>query len=372
MMGATGDLPIGRRAFMAAGITTGIATTGLAAAMVAPSPAAAAITSTRSVVDFHNGGSDWTAAFQAAIDDANATNDRHGGGLVHVPAGRYVVAGNIRVHTGVTVQGEGWGSFIRLASQANAPIFSVDETTGADGKPAFATMICGLRLNGNGSQQAGSPPLIKIATGSATTPIFNDHRHTLADLYMQYGAGDGVAIEGTRATRVDNLYVTKCAGSGLSAIDASDGLFTRVVSAGNGVGFSLAGASNNLLACRASRNSADGFVITSSRSAVTNGYSLDNGRDGYRIQGNETNMTGCVADSNREAGVRISSARRVVVGGLSSFSRVPSDNGSSPFHQQWGVRFENTGDNFISGVVRQNQTGVDGSNSNGITQLVVV
>lgn len=359
-----------RRTFVRTGVAAGLAGPALLAA-TQQSAAAAEPSTYRSVVDFHTSGSDWTSAIQDAIDDANPTNNRHGGGIVYIPAGKYSVRGNIKVHTGVTVQGDGWGSFIQLASGANAPIFNVDETTGADGRPAFATSILSLRLNGNRNKQSQAVPIIRIATGSGTTPIFNDHRHTIADLFLQYGSGHGIEIVGTRATRVDNVYVTKCASSGISVTDSSDGLFTRVVSAGNNVGFSLAGASNNLLACRASRNTSDGFAMSSSRMAITNGYSLDNGRDGYRVEGSEANLTGCIADSNRDAGLRIAGAKRASVNGLSSYSRVSQNTNTAPFYQRWGVLFENTDHNFVSGLVRQNQTDLQGTNTGGVTQLVV-
>lgn len=362
---------LGRRRFLGGGMKAGAAAVGSVALLgAATGTASAAVVATRSVVDYHNGGSDWTAAFQAAIDAANPTNGRHGGGVVAVPAGSYTVAGNIRVHTGVQIVGEGWGSQVRLANGANAALFTIDETTGPDGKPAFATGLRGLRLNGNRNKQTQQVAMVRVATGSGTTPIFNDHRHTIGDLFMQYGAGHGIEIVGTRATRVDNVLVTKCVGAGVLTVDASDGLFSRIVSAGNGSGFTIDGASNNLLACRASRNTADGFLITSSRSAITNGYSLDNGRDGYRVQGFDTNLTGCVADSNREAGLRIDGVKRAVVTGLSSYSRVGSDNGSSPFVQRVGVVFNNTGQNMVTGLVRQNTVNVQGDNGGGLTQLV--
>lgn len=325
-----------------------------------------------SVLDHRTGSGDWSQTFQAAIDAANPTNGRHGGGLVYVPAGDYPVRGGIRVHTGVSVVGDGWGSQVRLTSGSNQPIFTIDETTGADGRPAFATVVASLRLNGNGKKQSGDAPAIRIATGSATTPIFRDHRHTISDLFVQYCRGDGLVVDGTRASRIDNVYVTKCTGAGVRVVDASDGLLTRIVSAGNGTGFVIAGASNNLLACRASRNTDDGFRVTSSRAAITNGYSLDNGRDGYRIEGHDANLTGCVADSNRQAGLRLVTGSRAAITGLSSFSRVRTDSGSSPFVQSHGVLFESTRANAVTGVVRQNRVNIGGSNRDGLTQVVAI
>lgn len=48
-----------------------------------------------------NGATDDTVAFQKALDDAG----KAGGGVVDVPAGRYVIKGNLAVPAGVTLQG---------------------------------------------------------------------------------------------------------------------------------------------------------------------------------------------------------------------------------------------------------------------------
>lgn len=166
-----------RRQWMSAAALTGLAIgrpAGLAAAGPRPemqpseSNARSGGRFARSVMEFQAdsmGRRDATAAFQKALDAVHLA----GGGIVHVPAGRYLIAGSLLVPPCTVMEGvfRGPTSHTRLGKIRQV------------GKPGHAAGTVLLATDGRGKEDA--KPLISMAENAAVLGLCIFHPHQATD-----------------------------------------------------------------------------------------------------------------------------------------------------------------------------------------------
>lgn len=110
-----------------------------------------------------NGHKDATGAFQKALDSAH----HDGGGIVHVPAGRYLIAGSLHVSPYTALEG---------ASRGPTSHSTLGKNTHKPGAAAGSVL---LATSGKGNQDA--TPLISMAENSAVLGLCIFHPHQNAN-----------------------------------------------------------------------------------------------------------------------------------------------------------------------------------------------
>ena len=331
------------------------------------------------------GEGDDRAALQEAIDAAaQEGTGRLRGGTVHVGPGIYPLGGSLQLRTGVTLQGSGPGTVLRLEPGVDEPALVVESNV--DGSPVAYAAIRGLTLDGaTGEQTKGRHGIaLRSDNGGSRTPYTgSDSFPVIADVLVAYFGGHGVAIgvdpaEGevdVRAARCFNVVVFECAKAATDGdragifVGGTDGLVVGCEAAGcGGPGFHVARSNNRLDACKGYFNQTE-FLVTGQRSQLVGCQAQDGFGDGFALgregQGvADTSLVGCQADSNAGAGFRLVGVTSSVVSGLTAFVRgdLASDGP--------GVVLRGTSRCLLSGTVRGFPQAVDGQNAGGVTQLV--
>jgi hypothetical protein len=207
-----------------------------------------------------DGVTDDTAAIQAAVDDAKAA-----GTAVYIPAGTYLVSAPISLPPGdgLTIQGAGWGSVLKVKGGANCYIFRM---TGADTRVTIRDM----KLDGNCLEQnaasggiygAGAVTCLfenihftfcwedALFLGPMTGGAFGHNNKIISCLFDQSmastGPGRGIYMmssDENQITACDFEFLGGMGGSGFeSAVCILDRAGTQMITSCNFVG----GAANN-------------------------------------------------------------------------------------------------------------------------------
>jgi hypothetical protein len=253
-----------------------------------------------------DGVTDDTAAIQSAIDAAYAA----GGGVVFIPNGVYRAAG-LRLKSYVEIEGEGYGTTIKLPNAANTNIFVKDSDE------THKWFLRYLTLNGNkANNTAGSG--IYLFQGN-TVPIGGDSEdngrifHVNCEQFAESGltiSGLG-GFDGVDYWNIRSLIVSACrfrsnSVAGINALYLTDSKLDRIECSGNLVnGIHLEYGSNiQMVSIKTFYNGHDdplhtggiylshvprcSIVACECNNEYWNGFYLDNCID--------NNMSGCVAD----------------------------------------------------------------------------
>ncbi|MBA4370644.1 MAG: hypothetical protein C0418_03580 [Coriobacteriaceae bacterium] len=147
-----------------------------------------------------DGSTDDTSAISAAIDAARAA----GGGVVWFAAGRYV-SSTVTLHGGITMQGAGWQSIIKLKDSTDSHLI-VTPT----GQTNWYGVIRDLCLDGNRSKNTAGDGL----------HLFAATNYRIEGVKISRFAGHGIAFSGTNdfqtiAPWVVNCGIYECGGNGI-------------------------------------------------------------------------------------------------------------------------------------------------------------
>ena len=331
------------------------------------------------------GEGDDRAALQDAIDAAAAEGaGRVRGGVVHVGPGLYPLGGSLELRTGVTLQGAGPATVLQLRSGVDAPALVVEANV--DGTPVAYAAIRNLTLDGStGSQTKGRHGIAirSNSSGSQTPYTGSDSFPLVADVLVAYFGGHGIAVgvdpEGgaadVRGARCLNVIVFECAKAATDGdrsgfyLGGTDGALVACEAAAcGGPGYDVVRANNRLEGCKGYFNQTE-FRITGERNQLIGCQAQDGFGDGFLVGQaggdlSDASLVGCQADTNAGAGFRLVGVRSSVVTGLTAFVRGDLRS-EGP-----GVVLRDTSRCLISGTVRGFPTAVDGTNPDGITQLV--
>ncbi len=250
-----------------------------------------------------DGVTDDTAAFQAAVDAA-ATGDA---GVVVIPARTYML-GQLRMKTGVVLQGSGHRTVLKALPGSTDHLLVVDGDTVAN------TRVRQLILDGNVANQAAAIDAIHYDQGTQGAGTEN---HVFEDLLVRNWSGNGVSLllnaNGTLLLRVVCLY---CDGHGIYT-SSPDVAMIGTVSGQSGLGGVYLDASN----CRLTNVKAfwsgrldpaqgHGFRVTHANNHLTGCESQDSQGHGFYLSGCfNALLTGCLADSNHGDAFRLDNAR---------------------------------------------------------------
>jgi len=190
-----------RREFLALGAVAAVT------AVLSPEPASAAPATPAprwyDVKDYGavgNGVVDDTKAVRRAIDAALAAN----GGVVWFPAGTYVTS-TLTFHGGLTFQGVGWQSILRLKASTNANLIETPA-----GRANYYGVIRDLCLDGNRAQNTKGDAL----------RLFAANYYRVEGVKITNAAGHAVAFAGTAAFPtiapwLTNSFIAECNGNGV-------------------------------------------------------------------------------------------------------------------------------------------------------------
>jgi len=183
------------------------------------------------------------AGIQAAIDDLPA-----GGGTVFIPAGTYTVSAPITVPSNVTLEGEGYATYIVAATALNDNVIENDDAVGGNTQ----IILKNLRVDGNKANQ---------------TVAFNT-----------------VYMEKVTYSIFENLWVSNA---------LRTGTFPTVSSLGEGLRLTGDSNYNQVIGGYYYDNSYDGIKIreTSNWNTITGATFVNNGRAGVQISGTSSSET---------------------------------------------------------------------------------
>jgi len=291
---------------------------------------------------------------QAAID-ACATA---GGGTVQIPKGTWLT-GPLKLKTRVRLNGEGWGSVLRLVAGANAHLISLSSIQQEQ------TQVENLWLDGNAANQgAGSWDVVNLdntgynnATG---LPSLGDPNHSMRRVSIVNGKRHGVYLAGAyQQSQLDSVLISDC-GVNNFYLAAPDCHFISCISRRSGLdGFMIAGNSNRLMNCKAFLSGrldaahGSGFnVATVDRADLTHCEAQSNRQHGFSLNTTSTSsLVGCRADQNGlgSAGTGWGGDGLFIYAVTNSrIDLVCSDNGSGGLKQRWAY---NSGGNCTGNIV---------------------
>lgn len=260
-----------------------------------------------------DGSTDDTAAFSAALTAAGAATTTGASMTVDVPSGIYVT-GPLTIPHRVTLRGAGVGATTLLCKvgAAAGPYLSA---------AAHAEMVTirDMRLQGN-SLNVGQTNVIQGVqlggtwTYSGGTDEYNDARHRLLNVHIEYFTGDGVVDTGSHHENVlAYVHTWQVKGNGfnlgnddfVSNCSAADSQLDGFLIAGNALVSNCKSWWNGWyngtsFVTSSATNTGNGFHITATSGAtLTNCYAQDNGRAGFFFDGTfNGNYYALVADSN--------------------------------------------------------------------------
>jgi hypothetical protein len=256
-----------------------------------------------------------TAAFASAISKAQAlqaASTSNPAVAIFVPPGTYNT-GPLVLPNRVSLVGAGAGSTRLQRANANptGPFIST-------GSGARACSVQGLTLMGGSGGDTSSHG---IALDSAGAGPFNDARHHVSDVRIQYVQGNGIhqVAGSTGVCFITRVEVVDIGGHGFMV--GTDSYYTDCDAGSCGLdGFYIRGANNRLTSCKAwfagavatvNASTPDGtaghgfhFDANWSTNTVVNCEAQDNRRAGFYIKGGgQQVLNECHADSNNVAGL---------------------------------------------------------------------
>lgn len=248
-----------------------------------------------------DGEADDTAALLAAIAALP-----EGGGVVYLPAGRYVVDDVLVVSSGTALVGDGqYATVIEQTNPAKQAVYGADITGGL--------MIRDLRLTGpsDGSTPGTSDAILLEQTGVLATQnvvienVYIDHwsRHgvvledpitsTLRNVRVQTCAGDGFRVNLGTSLTFDSCYANGLVGTGYRLTSTSYSHLTGCAADSCAAGYLLTGCNSLTLAsCGTEALTGNGFTITGGTgSTLTSCYSSGNPAIGFHVTGEAARVT---------------------------------------------------------------------------------
>ena len=135
----------------------------------------------------------------AATVIQNSMDSLASGGEIFLKAGSYVFNSTVIIPSNITVQGEGSGTLIRMADNANAEAFKTDGSSGI--------ILRDFRIDGNKDNQSS-------LTG-AMINLSNSANNLVENVSIDNSADSGIWIASTTDTLVINCRVSNCANAGV-------------------------------------------------------------------------------------------------------------------------------------------------------------
>lgn len=173
-----------------------------------------------------DGSADDTTAIQAALTAAAAAS----GGVVHVPAGTYLISQTLQVGTGTRLAGAGQGvSTIRLKASALSSMTQVGANTGApmiatSGNTGQSRLAIGPGLTIDGNQaNAGTLPAFADAAECCPVSLWNASLVTVEDIEVINPVGYAVYLNACTDSAVTGCRVVTGGASAL-ATNQQDGI----------------------------------------------------------------------------------------------------------------------------------------------------
>jgi hypothetical protein len=238
---------------------------------------------------------------QAAIDACSTA----GGGTVQIPKGTWLT-GPLKLKTRVRLNGEGWGSVLRLVNGANAHLISLSSIQQEQ------TQIENLWLDGNGANQsAGNWDVVNLDNTAYDNgqpfPSLGDPNHFMRMVSIVNGKRHGVYLAGDfQGSHIESVFISDCDQNSIS-LWAPDTHLISCVSRRSGLhGFYIAGNSNRVMNCKAflagrlDATNGCGFVVANvSRADLTHCEAQDNRQHGFSLNNTEqTALVACRSDRN--------------------------------------------------------------------------
>lgn len=227
----------------------------------------------------------------------NAIGNMTNGGKVFVKNATYSLDSTILINQNNTVlEGEGKGTILYLANGANVNVINITD--------CFDVTVKHLMIHGNnGLNTAGRGIHIH---NSVAMGYGSESEITIQDVLIYHTVGDALRSDGAEIeNRIICVATNGNYGNGygfyISSTDNKIELCTAALGALGG--FYLAGASNQLVDCKAygcALSSGAGFEIVAPRNFLTNCYAQDNYNHGFLLSGaaDYSSLIGCAGANN--------------------------------------------------------------------------
>lgn len=219
---------------------------------------------------------------QQAIDAANAA----GGGTVFLKAGIYDIADSIKMKSGITLQGEGFGTVLRLANNAGV---NVIRNNTINSLVDSRMNIRDLAVNGNGTNQ----PIAPNNTGTGVDAIYFAFatKVTINNCYVYDGNRHNILIsDSSSIVKVTNSILENAKGlSNCSTFNISDFIFSHNSSSGaNETGVKVDSSHTVTISVNdIFNNNTHGVYATNGTSLTITGNSIRGGQNGVRLTSND-------------------------------------------------------------------------------------
>ena len=187
----------------------------------------------------------WTVSAGAAAEiqpaiDAARTN---GGGRVRLPAGVYLLTSKVRVHSNVTLYGDGMDQTILRWASSNAPDHMMSNGSSGDGNTNL--QVWGLTLDGQGKTKPGDED--DCCFGLRLNNVRNSYvvnvaadSHSLDGIYLGYVHGDGT-VYGATNVRLSGCRANNNGRNGIGLIHGDGNIIDGCQVNGNNRSLAVAG-----------------------------------------------------------------------------------------------------------------------------------
>lgn len=266
-----------------------------------------------------NGGTDDTAAIQAAITAAGATS---AGGIIFFPPGTYPISKTITLPHSVYSGG--------ATTPQTAPIFLLGSgymldgyyTTHPFGTILLAKTLAGDMIQGPSTNNVGTHFAIEKMTiwgneapGSQSSGhlvhIYNPMESWFRDVIIRYAHTNGLRIDGAgvagNLVTIDHCRIEHCGGNGCSISGTVQNMVLASHFEANGgtagLIVSVAASQTVIVGCSFQSNTKFG-VVPGNECKVIGCHAETNGHSGFMLTGSRnTSVVGCTAISNGTSGV---------------------------------------------------------------------
>ena len=231
---------------------------------------------------------------------------------LYFPPGVYI-ASNLKLNSFNHIYGEGRKSHLKQKANTNGHFITCKETE------AHSIKITCLYIDGNWDNQTANNDGIHIE--NSLTEIgyeqLIDHYLVIDNVYVEKCSGNGVSIKFTRECKINNLVVRQCKKDGLF-FNGSDSSFSNCTISTCYVGYHFFTGASRLTNCKAFVNNV-GFFFDGQycNNIVMSSCDTQSNKLGYKIVDcKNINMSNIISDSDEDVPIVIDGAKSCYIQGV--------------------------------------------------------
>lgn len=231
---------------------------------------------------------------------------------LYFPPGVYI-ASNLLLNSFNHIYGEGRKSHLKQKANTNGHFITCKEPE------SHSIKITSLYIDGNASNQSTDNDGVHIVNSLAEIGYEQiiDHYLVIDNIYVEKCSGTGVSIEYTRECKINNLVVRQCKKDGIY-FNGSDSSFSNCTVSTSDVAYHFHTGASRLTNCKAFVNNVgfffDGQYCTN---VVMNSCDTQSNRLGYKLVNcKNINMSNILSDSDGSISMIIDNAKSCYIQGV--------------------------------------------------------